>query len=113
METSEFFADIRTSLQGILHFPGADTLITLILLLAIAICAVAGYYIALLVLKGVAKAVEWTDTDWDDDLINEKFRSALSQLSPALIVAWLMPKCFVTHYPAQYISYPRSTLSGP
>ncbi len=97
METSEFFADIRTSLQGILHFPGADTLITLILLLAIAICAVAGYYIALLVLKGVAKAVEWTDTDWDDDLINEKFRSALSQLSPALIVAWLMPKCFVTH----------------
>ena len=86
--------NFRALLQNNLSFPGGSILTTVILLLTIAAASVAGYYVALTILKGVAWAVEWTDTDWDDDLINEKFRKALSQLSPAIIIAWMLPRCF-------------------
>ncbi|MDE5875542.1 MAG: mechanosensitive ion channel family protein [Muribaculaceae bacterium] len=88
------FVDFQTLLEKSLTFPGSSIVITLLLLIAIAISSVAGYYITLLVLKGVAWLVEWTDTDWDDDLYNKKFQRALSQLAPAVIVAIMLPKCF-------------------
>ncbi|MDE6577291.1 MAG: mechanosensitive ion channel family protein [Muribaculaceae bacterium] len=86
--------NFRILLQESFTFPGGSILTTLVLLITITVSAIAGYYVALMVLKGIAWAVEWTDTDWDDDLINEKFRRALSQLSPAVIVAWMLPRCF-------------------
>ncbi len=33
-------------------------------------------------------------TEWDDDLLNPRFMRAVSQLSPAITVAWLLPKFF-------------------
>lgn len=84
----------RETLYQSLDFTGGKALVTIILLLTITLTAIAGYYLSLLILRGVAWAVEWTDTDWDDDLINDKFRRALSQLTPAVIVAWMLPRCF-------------------
>lgn len=94
MQTPGFFASFRLFLEDSLQFPGASFFITLILLLGITASAIVAYYVSLWILRGIAWAVEWTDTDWDDDLINRKFRHALSQLSPAIVVAWLLPRCF-------------------
>ncbi len=33
-----------------------------------------------------------TTTDWDDDLFDRKLLSAVSQLAPALLMAWLLPE---------------------
>ena len=84
----------RDTLYQSLDFTGGSALVTIILLIMITITAIGGYYLSLLLLRGVAWAVEWTDTDWDDDLINDKFRRALSQLTPAVIVAIMLPRCF-------------------
>lgn len=35
-----------------------------------------------------------TDTDWDDDLLNDRVLSAVSHLAPALLVAYMLPDAF-------------------
>lgn len=63
-------------------------------LLAIAALMVLSYYITEGVLWGVGKIVAYTETTWDDDLLNARFMRALSQLSPALVLNWLLPEFF-------------------
>ncbi|MDE6448737.1 MAG: hypothetical protein K2L41_01495, partial [Muribaculaceae bacterium] len=35
-----------------------------------------------------------TQTDWDDDLLNDRVLSAVSHLAPALLVAYMLPDAF-------------------
>ncbi len=94
MQSPTFFDNLRESLYHYFTFPGSWILISLILLAGIALCAVAGYFIFKLILQGVSWIVQKSETDWDDDLINDKFLTALSQLAPAVIIAWMLPRCF-------------------
>lgn len=38
-----------------------------------------------------------THTEWDDDLLTPEVLRAFSQMMPAIVVAWLLPKMFVNH----------------
>ncbi|MDE7115288.1 MAG: mechanosensitive ion channel family protein [Muribaculaceae bacterium] len=38
-----------------------------------------------------------THTEWDDDLLTPEVLRAFSQMMPAIVVAWLLPKMFVSH----------------
>lgn len=60
----------------------------------IALASVIGYFITLLLLNIIQRLVLRTETTWDDDLITERLTEAVSQLTPALIVAWLLPSFF-------------------
>lgn len=42
-------------------------------------------------------AADKTSTNWDDDLLTEDVLRAFSQMMPAIVVAWLLPKMFVSH----------------
>ena len=42
-------------------------------------------------------AADKTSTKWDDDLLTEDVLRAFSQMMPAIVVAWLLPKMFVSH----------------
>ncbi len=84
----------REYLAQHLSFPGNGTVISLILMAAIAVAAVAFYYITKLVLNLVERFVLRTPTTWDDDLLNTRMMRAISQLSPALAVNWLLPQAF-------------------
>lgn len=85
---------MRQWLTDTLDFPGDAVAVPLIMLLATALAAIAGYYITRVLLNYVAILVDKSKTTWDDDLINTPLLKALSQLAPALIVAWLLPACF-------------------
>lgn len=73
-----------------------DVVVTILLLLLIALCAVAGYYLCRRILELVEKVIAWSETTWDDDLLNSRFLSAVSQLAPALVVKWMLPGFFAT-----------------
>lgn len=72
----------------------SNQIITLVQLCGIAIVAVAAYYLTKLLLIVLEKAILRSPTEWDDDLLNPRFMRAVSQLSPAIIVAWLLPEFF-------------------
>jgi len=38
-----------------------------------------------------------TRTSWDDDMLTPEVLRAFSQMMPAIVVAWLLPKMFVSH----------------
>lgn len=67
---------------------------TLVLLLCIAVAAVAAYYLTKGFLMLFERVITHSPTKWDDDLLNERFTRALSQLSPALVVSWMLPRFF-------------------
>lgn len=55
--------------------------------------ALVSYYVCVHLLTPFVHLItRRTRTDWDDDLLNHKLMSAISQLAPALIVAWLLPQ---------------------
>lgn len=61
-------------------------------LLIIFLLALAAYYLCVKgVMPIVVRLVKLSPTKWDDDLLNSKVRKSISQLMPALIVAWLLP----------------------
>lgn len=64
------------------------------LLLAIALVAIATYYMAKLLLYGVEYLVAKSKITWDDDLLNDRMLRALSQLAPALAVNQMLPAFF-------------------
>lgn len=78
------------------HITGAwsATLINLILLVGIFLVSVSVYYITKWFLRAVEAVVLRSPTNWDDDLLNPAFMRALSQLSPAMAVRWLIPGLF-------------------
>ncbi len=84
----------REYLAQHLSFTGNGTVISLILMAAIAVAAVAFYYITKFVLNLLERFVLRTPTTWDDDLLNARMMRAISQLSPALAVNWLLPQAF-------------------
>ena len=71
-----------------------DVVVTVLLLLLIAICSFAGYYVCKRILEFVEKIIARSETEWDDDLLNSRFLSAVSQLAPALVVKWMLPGFF-------------------
>lgn len=92
---AQFIVEFRSTLSALFSFPGSSLIVTLIMLLCVTLVAIAGYYISIWLLRVVARIVEKTETDWDDDLINAPILKSLSLLTPALIVASLYPYCFV------------------
>lgn len=93
-QTPKYILSIKEFLTEFITVPGNSIIITILLLIGVALCAVAGYYISIWILRGIAIVVEKTETDWDDDLINKPLLKAFSQLAPALIIDHLLPYCF-------------------
>ncbi|MDE7414291.1 MAG: mechanosensitive ion channel family protein [Muribaculaceae bacterium] len=69
-------------------------IISIILFIIVILLAAGTYYLAIGILRVVAYLVEYTETDWDDDLINAPILKALSQLAPAIFIDRFLPYCF-------------------
>lgn len=85
---------IRPFLSEHITCQGSGMIINIIMLLGIAAVSVAVYYITEGILRLFGKAIRRSATTWDDDLLNGQMMRALSQLSPALAVNWLIPGLF-------------------
>lgn len=92
--TAEFFVSLRQNMADFMALPQDSGWLTLLLLIGTLLCAVAGYYLTIGLLRIVATIVEKTETDWDDDLINAPLLRGISLLTPALIAEWFLPHCF-------------------
>ena len=64
------------------------------ILVAVAIAAVAGYWLTRAVLWVIEAFVSRSHTTWDDDLLNPRMMRAVSQLTPAIVVWWLLPAAY-------------------
>lgn len=85
---------IRPFLKEIITIEGSDIIINLILLSGIFVASVIAYYITKALLHIVERVVLRTPTEWDNDLFNPRMLRAVSQLSPAIVVRWLIPSTF-------------------
>lgn len=94
MTTSTFPEEARLFLSENIVCPGADTIISLILLIGTAAVAVIAYWLTKLLLYGVERIVYHSPTDWDNDLIDSNLLKAVSQLSPAFAVSYILPELF-------------------
>lgn len=75
--------------------PYCGPLVTDIIIIAgIALISLIFYYVTIFVLRIITGLIEKTQTTWDDDLLNDRCMRAISQLSPALIIHWLLPSFF-------------------
>lgn len=86
---SEFLA---TNITG----AGSGVIIGVVLLTGIALAAVIGYFLTKWTLELFEKLISRTKTKWDDDLLNPLMLRAISQLTPAIVVNWLLPGLFGT-----------------
>lgn len=75
---------------------GSGVIIVVILLTGIALAAVIGYFLTKWTLELFEKLISRTKTKWDDDLLNPLMLRAISQLTPAIVVNWLLPGLFGT-----------------
>lgn len=75
---------------------GSGVIIGVILLTGIALAAVSGYFLTKWTLELFEKLISRTKTKWDDDLLNPLMLRAISQLTPAIVVNWLLPGLFGT-----------------
>ena len=64
------------------------------LLLGIAIVSILSYYLTKAILWSLEKAIQRSPTHWDDDIFNRRFNRGVSQLAPAMMVSWLLPRLF-------------------
>ncbi|MCM1021694.1 MAG: mechanosensitive ion channel family protein [Muribaculum sp.] len=87
----EFFKEMANSLSPAFAH---EQIQSLILLCCIALMSMVAYYIAKGILLMFEKAIARSSTQWDDDLINLRLLKAISQLAPALIVTWMLPRFF-------------------
>lgn len=85
---------VKEFLTSNISGPMSGQIITLVQLCGILLVAVAAYYLTKKILMVLEKAILRSPTEWDDDLLNPRFMRAVSQLSPAITVAWLLPKFF-------------------
>lgn len=66
-------------------------------LLAVAVCATLSYLICVkIVIPVVNYITRKTDTEWDDDLLNETVLEGVAKFIPAIIVVLLLPAIFKT-----------------
>lgn len=73
----------------------AEVLITPVLIIVIALISVASYFLCVRIVTPLMSFItKKTQTEWDDDILNDKAMKAFSQLAPALILAWLLPMAF-------------------
>lgn len=89
----QFRTFLYTSITG----AHAAVWISILEAIAIAVVAVSSYYAMRIVETVVMIFVEKTPTKWDDDMLNKRSLKAFSQLMPALVVSWLMPKFYNTN----------------
>lgn len=75
---------------------GSGVIIGVILLTGIALAAVIGYFLTKWTLELFEKLISRTKTKSDDDLLNPLMLRAISQLTPAIVVNWLLPGLFGT-----------------
>lgn len=91
---ADMFDRIKTIVESVAPDFFHSQLTTLLLLLCIAVVAVAAYYLTKAVLMLFEHVILRSPTEWDDDLLNVRFTRAVSQLSPALVVSWMLPHLF-------------------
>ncbi len=86
---------IRDLLLSFLSENMTGNLIVPISIIVIALLAYIAYLFCHIVVAAIVNAItRSTETEWDDDLFNERFLKAFSQLAPALLVAYLLPGAF-------------------
>lgn len=85
---------IRPQLAEYLGSAHDSFIIDILLLCGIAVAAVAVYYITKWALMLLESVILRSPTHWDDDLLNARMLRAISQLSPAMAVNWLLPGLF-------------------
>ncbi len=85
---------IREYLNGWFSGPAQGFLTGAVLLVFIALCAVAAYYVTKSVLGVIERMVMRSPTEWDDDLLTPRMLRGISQLAPAIVVSWMLPQCF-------------------
>lgn len=85
---------IREALQAWIPGHAQGIAVDAAMFVVIAVCATAGYYVTKLLLGIVERLVMRSATDWDDDLLTPRLLRAVSQLTPAIIVSWMLPSCF-------------------
>ena len=85
---------VRPYLNETITCPGSATIINVLLLIGIAIGSVLAYFVTKLLLRVLERLILRSPTTWDDDLLNDRFMKAISQLAPAMAVRWLIPGLF-------------------
>lgn len=82
---------VKTLLTEWVEIPAGVAARDAVAVAGIALAATLFYYITKFVLGLVEKLIARSSTEWDDDLLNPRLMRAISQLSPALAVNWLLP----------------------
>lgn len=88
------YESVRLYLESHITGTGSGFLIPAIMLLGIFLIAVAVYHLTKAILFALERIILRSPTDWDDDMLNPRMMKAISQLSPALAVNWLLPGLF-------------------
>lgn len=89
---------ITQALNAALPQQTAAAMVTPTLIVAIALISVLAYFLCVRILTPLTHYItSKTRNDWDDDILNGKAMAAFSQLAPALILSWLLPKAFSEH----------------
>ena len=86
---------LREFLDERITGPDRSLIIHLVVLVGIAVVAVGSYYLMRIVESGSMYFVRKSPTRWDDDILDTRCLKAISQIVPALVVAWLLPQFFV------------------
>lgn len=88
-----------TDLLGSLLTPEtAQPFISPTLIVIVALISLASYFLCVRIVTPLTDFItRKTETEWDDDILNDKAMRAFSQLAPALILAWLLPQAFSNH----------------
>ncbi|MDE5585524.1 MAG: mechanosensitive ion channel family protein [Muribaculaceae bacterium] len=85
-------------LNSLLSPETAAPFISPTLLVLVALLSIASYFLCVRIVTPLMELItRKTETEWDDDILNEKAMKAFSQLAPALILAWLLPQAFSNH----------------
>ncbi len=89
---------ITDLLNSLLTPETAAPFISPTLLILVVLISVASYFLCVRIVTPLMDIItRKTETEWDDDILNEKAMKAFSQLAPALILAWLLPQAFSNH----------------
>ena len=85
---------VKDFLSGWLTGQMHSLAVNCVMLVGIAVCAVASYYLLRTLLRLLEAAVQRTPTKWDDDILTPRLMRAVSQLAPAVVVSVLLPGFF-------------------
>ena len=92
MQTA-FSRHIYDFLDNFLSGRALDAAVIPTSLICIAALAFLSYFLCIRILTPTVHYITGkTPTGWDNDLINHKLLSALSQLAPVMIISWLLPQ---------------------